>query len=196
MVHQTFIFPPMISCKGKIKLVTQLGSCPTFQPLQYTSDIQYCTGRAPWQPPRTHYGYTAAVSEWQMNSLAFSVVNGVKQRRTAALFSLRDPHCAPLQQCLSSRRHIHMVGLYSSLRPLTCRAPVGTQARCNHDGSHPALPPLQTFIIIVTLGPRYAPIGPQTFPRRMFPRGSAKLQLVRFAVMHACMSTVVFVRAL
>lgn len=66
---------------------------------------------------------------------------------------------------------MHMVVLYSSL--LTYRGPVGIQLCCNGNGwnpftTHATLPP-QTFIIIVTLGARSGPAGPQTFPRRASP---------------------------
>lgn len=64
----------------------------------------------------TLYSYIAAVLEWQMNSLAFYVVDD-KKGWTTALFSLRDAHYVPPQQCLSSSQHIHMVGLYSACVP-------------------------------------------------------------------------------
>lgn len=87
---------------------------------------------------------------------------------------------------LSSSQHIHMVGLYSSLRPLTYKAPVGIQFCCNHDGwiqpppQKQHSPPLKAFIIIVTLGPRFGPFGPQTFPRRASLGSGPQLQLVHF----------------
>lgn len=53
------------------------------------------------------------------------------------MFSLRDARCIPPQHRLLSSRHNHMVGLYSSLHPLTYRAPVGIQFPYNHDCSIP-----------------------------------------------------------
>lgn len=66
--------------------------------------------------------------------------------RTAALFSLSDAHRIPPLQCLSSSQHIHMVGLYSSLHPLTYMAPVGIQFRYNHDGCISPLPTAHTTL--------------------------------------------------
>lgn len=115
-----------------------------------------------------------------------------------AFFTLRDAHCIPLQQCLSSSQHIRMVGLYFSPHPLTYRAPVGIQFQCNHDGWIP--PPhtthysLQAFVIIVTLGARFGPAGPQSFPRRISP-GITPIQLVQFIVMYACMIPLIFLQA-
>lgn len=84
------------------------------------------------------------------------------------------------------------------MHPLTYRAPVGIQFRYNHDSCipppHTPHYPLQAFIIIVTLGARFGPVGPQTFPRRTSP-GRTRLQLVHFLVMYAYMNTVIFVHA-
>lgn len=111
------------------------------------------------------------------------------------MFSLRDAHRVAPPQRLSSSRHVHMLGLYSSMHPLTYRAPVGIQFRYNHDGCiphphHPSPPhalhyPLQAVIIIVTSGARFGPVGPQTFTARMSP-GRTWLQTVVFIVMRSC----------
>ena len=176
--------------------MTQLGKCPTFQSLQYT--VIYNTVLA--ERPGSQRTLELHCSSGGMADelIGLYVVNGERKSGTAALFRLRDGHCIPPQQCLSSSQHIHMVGLYSNMRPLTCRAPVGIQFRCNHDGwippTHMPHHPLQAFIIIVTLGARFGPVGPQTFPRRMS-QGRTQLQLVHFAVMYACMNTVIFLHA-
>ena len=54
--------------------------------------------------------------------------------------------------------------------------------------------PLRAFIIIVTLGVRFGPVGPQTFLRPIS-LGIA-LQLVQFIVMDACMNPAIFLYAL
>lgn len=144
----------------------------------------------------TQYSYTAAVVDELTGLYVVNVV--VKKRRTIALFCLRDAHCKPPQQCLSSSQYIHMVGLYSSLRPLTYRAPVGIQFCCNHDGwippPHTPHYPLHALIIIVTLEARFGPVGPKSSPRRTSP-GNTQLQLAQFIVMYACMIPVIFLHA-
>lgn len=106
------------------------------------------------------------------------VVNGKKKRekssRTAALFSLRDAGW----RCLSSSRHIHMVGLYSAVHPITRRAPVGIQFRYNHDDRTNRTPltlslPVLFIIIVILGGHIQAAVGPQTFAKCAFrfPRG-------------------------
>lgn len=77
-----------------------------------------------------------------------------------------------------------MVGLYSSLRPLTYRAPMGIQFRCNHDGWIPTYP---RFIIIVTLGARFGPVSPQTLSEAYIPG--------TFTVMYVCTTPVIFLHA-
>lgn len=78
-------------------------------------------------------------------------------------FGCRDAYCIPPQHHYSIRMGV----LYSSL--LTYRSPVGIQLRCSGSGWNPSTAPPQTFIIIVTLGAKSGPTGPQTFPRRASP---------------------------
>lgn len=60
---------------------------------------------------------------------------------------------------------------------------MGILLRFGRDGwnpptAHAAPPPRETFIIVVTLGARSGPGGPQTFPWRASPGGGAMLPLV------------------
>lgn len=82
--------------------------------------------------------------------------------RTAALFRLRDAGW----RCLSSSHHIHMVGLYSAVHPITRRAPVGIQFRYNHDdcnnraSSHHTPPPLPSRAVYYYCHPQGPHLGP------------------------------------
>lgn len=89
------------------------------------------------------------------------VVNGKKtggkKNSRMALFSLRDAGW----RCLSSSRHNHMVGLYSTVHPITRKSPVGIQFRYNHDDRTNVPPPLSSRAVYYYCHPQ----GPHSGPR-------------------------------
>lgn len=83
-------------------------------------DIQYCTGRAPWQP--THTTFTLQ-QWWNCSWTHWPLSPKWEKGSTAALFIQRDEYCIQYIQS-NVFNHIHMVNLYTSLCPLAYTVPL------------------------------------------------------------------------